>query len=142
MARNRKALRWTMAEASSEFDIHRDTLAKRIKTAGIEPGKDQRWSTVQICSAVFGDIDSEKLRETRHKANLLELEEKEKRRQVVSIDDVGRTWDAVVVTVRQAIWNFDAPEADRRRWLLELRELKADDYFAKRDGADEDEAAA
>ena len=142
MSRQRKALRWTMSEAASEFDLHAATLAKRIKTAGIEPSKDGKWSTVQICAAVFGDMDSEKLRETRHKANLLEIEEKEKRRMVVSIDDVGRTWDAVVIALRQAIWNFDAPEETRRQWLGELRDLKPDDYFAKADASADDEAAA
>jgi hypothetical protein len=87
-------------------------------------------------------MDSEKLRETRHKANLLEIEEKEKRRMVVSIDDVGRTWDAVVIALRQAVWNFDAPEEVRRQWLGELRDLKPDDYFAKADASADDEAAA
>ena len=141
MSRQRKALRWTMSEAASEFDLHAATLAKRIKTAGIEPSTDGKWSTVQICAAVFGDMDSEKLRETRHKANLLELEEKEKRRQLVPIDDVGRTWDAVVIALRQAVWNFDAPEEVRRQWLGELRDLKPDDYFAKADASADDEAA-
>ena len=130
-----------MPQAASEFDIHAATLAKRIKTAGIEPGTDGKWSTVQICAAVFGDMDSEKLRETRHKANLLELEEKEKRRQLVPIDDVGRVWDSVVIALRQAVWNFDAPEETRRQWLGELRDLKPDDYFAKADATEDDEAA-
>ncbi len=48
-----------MPQAASEFDIHAATLAKRIKTAGIEPGTDGKWSTVQICAAVFGDMESE-----------------------------------------------------------------------------------
>ncbi len=141
MPSRRKVVRWTMPQAASEFDIHAATLAKRIKTAGIEPGTDGKWSTVQICAAVFGDMDSEKLRETRHKANLLELEEKEKRRQLVPIDDVGRVWDSVVIALRQAVWNFDAPEETRRQWLGELRDLKPDDYFAKADATEDDEAA-
>ncbi len=67
--------------------------------------------------------------------------EKEKRRQLVPIDDVGRVWDSVVIALRQAVWNFDAPEETRRQWLGELRDLKPDDYFAKADATEDDEAA-
>lgn len=141
MSTRRKVIRWTIPEAASEFDIHAATLAKRIKVASIEPGPDGKWSTAQVCAAVFGDMDSEKLREVRHKANLLELEEKEKRRQLVPIEDVGRAWDSFVIALRQAIWNFDAQEADRRRWLAELRDLKPEDYLRKEEAEPDEDAS-
>jgi hypothetical protein len=125
----RKVIRWTAYEAACEFDIHRDTLSRRLKQAGIEPGEDGKWSTKQIAAAVFGDIDSEKLRVERHRANLLELEENERRRMLIPAHSVSETWGAMHVAIRTAIWNCDAPEADRRRWLGELRDLKIEDYF-------------
>ncbi len=127
----RKVIRWTIPEAASEFDLHANTLSKRLKTASIEPGPDGRWSTAQICAAVYGDMDGEKLREVRHRANLLELEEKEKLRQLLPAADVERVWGGIMVAIRQSIWNCDAPEIDRRRWLDELKALKIEDYLTK-----------
>ena len=141
MPSRRKVIRWTMPEAASEFGLDPATLAKRIKANSIEPGTDGKWSTVQICSAVFGHIDSEKLRETRHKANLLELQERQMRRQLLDAADVGRAWEAIVIAIRQAIWNCDAAEEQRRKWLLELRDLKIEDYFTKSNGDEDAEAA-
>lgn len=125
-----KALRWTLDNAGSEFGCDSKTLASRMKRAGISPGKDGKFSTREIAAAVFGDIESEKFRETRHRANLLELEEQEKRRESIPTGQVVEAWSAIVIAIKQAIWNFDAPEEARRKWLGELRDLKVDEYFS------------
>lgn len=83
----------------------------------------------------------EKLRETRHRANLLEMEEKEKLRQLLPAADVERVWGGIMVAIRQSIWNCDAPEIDRRRWLDELKALKIEDYLTKDTHEEADEQA-
>ena len=103
------------------------------------PGADGKFSTRQICAAVYCGMDGERLREVRHRANLLELQEQQLRRELVPVADVQRVWGAIVVAVRQYIWNCNAEETDRRRWLAELVELKVEDYF-KGDAAIDDVA--
>ena len=133
------SVRWTVAAAAVEFGLDDLTLSKRIKTSEIVPGADGKFSTRQICAAVYGDMDGEKLREVRHRANLLELQEQQLRRELVPVADVQRVWGAVIVAIRQYIWNCNAEETDRRRWLAELVELKVEDYF-KGDAAIDDVA--
>jgi hypothetical protein len=125
--------RWTINAAAREFNRDRKTLSKRLRHANIMPGADGKFSTRQICAAVYGGMDGERLREVRHRANLLELQEQQLRRELVPVADVQRVWGAVIVAIRQYIWNCNAEEIDRRRWLAELVELKVEDYF-KGDG--------
>lgn len=106
------------------------TLAKRLKTAGIEPGEDGKFSTKQICAAVFGDMDGEKLRETRHRANLLEIDEQERRKELVRVDAVDRVWRSYFVATRQHVKNHQKiPDDLKAEILLELREIPRQEYF-------------
>ena len=134
------SVRWTVAAAAVEFGLDDLTLSKRIKTSEIVPGADGKFSTRQICAAVYGDMDGEKLREVRHRANLLELQEQQLRRELVPVADVQRVWGAVIVAIRQYIWNCNAEEIDRRRWLAELVDLKVEDYLTKEGAQDEDDS--
>lgn len=134
------SVRWTVAAAAVEFGLDDLTLTKRIKTSEIVPGADGKFSTRQICAAVYGDMDGEKLREVRHRANLLELQEQQLRRELVPVADVQRVWGAVIVAIRQYIWNCNAEEIDRRRWLAELVDLKVEDYLTKEGAQDEDDS--
>lgn len=83
-----KVIRWTAEEASAEFDINPRTLSKRIKVGSIEAGADRKFSTAQICAAVFGDIDGERLRLTRAQADEKELSNAEARKELVRFADL------------------------------------------------------
>jgi hypothetical protein len=81
----RKALiRWTVQRDSVEFGMHRDTLSKYLRREGIRPGPDGKYSTQEIVRAVYGDLRTEHTRETRARADRLELELAKERRQVIS----------------------------------------------------------
>ena len=56
------------------------------------------------------------------------------------VADVQRVWGAVIVAIRQYIWNCNAEEIDRRRWLAELVDLKVEDYLTKEGAQDEDDS--
>jgi hypothetical protein len=124
-----KLIRWTTAKAGAEFGCDPATLANKIKREGLLPGDDGMFSTRDICSAVFGDMEGEKLRNLRRDAELKEVELGRLKRELIPAENVQREWSAVIIAIRQAIWNFDAPEAVRRQWLGELRDLKIEDYF-------------
>ncbi len=137
--RSRKTIELTIEEAAAEFGIDRRTLQTRLTQAGCKPNENNKHTIIQCHRAIFGDIDGEKLRETRHRANLLELQEATLRRESIPAENVQREWSAVIIAIRQALWNFDAPEAVRRRWLGELRDLKVEDYFTTAKPVEQDE---
>jgi hypothetical protein len=81
-------IRWSVELAASEFQIDRKTLSKRIRAGDIRPGADGKFSTEQICAAVFGDYRREQLRELRQRADKLELENQVTRKERIPIEDV------------------------------------------------------
>jgi hypothetical protein len=99
MPRVIRPIRWTVEKAASEFQIDRKTLSKRIRGGDIRPGTDGRFSTEQICAAVFGDYRREQLREMRERADKLTLENQLTRKERIPLDVVM----AVNTEVEQAI---------------------------------------
>jgi hypothetical protein len=79
-------IRWSVELAASEFQIDRKTLSKRIRAGDIRPGTDGKFSTEQVCAAVFGDYRREQLREIRERANKLELENQVTRKERIPIE--------------------------------------------------------
>ena len=124
-----KLIRWTTAKAGAEFGCDPATLSNRIKRAGIVAGDDGMFSTRDICAAVFGDMEGEKLRNLRRDAELKEIELARLNRELIAAEKVTEVWASVFIALRQAIWNCDAPEANRRRWLAEIQDINRDEYF-------------
>jgi hypothetical protein len=87
------------------------------------------FSTRDICAAVFGDMEGEKLRNLRRDAELKEIELARLNRELIAAEKVTEVWASVFIALRQAIWNCDAPEASRRRWLAEIQDINRDEYF-------------
>ena len=89
MGRKFKQKHWGLDEASAEFGCDKDTLSKYFKQAGQSPAfKDGAFATNQIVIALFGDYDAQKTRKITHEANLLEMEEKQSRGELVVKADV------------------------------------------------------
>ena len=128
MAKRAKLIRWTCEQAQAEFGADSATIMGRIRQAGTLPGADGKYSTRQIALAVFGDMDCERLREKRHQANLLELEERRIKGEVFTASKVVAIWETHLVALRTAIWNFDAPEEKRRQWMDELKAVTVAEY--------------
>ena len=101
--RRHTAIRWTLEVAASEFSINPRTLAKRCKVGSIEVGKDGKFSTMQICSAVFGDIDSERLRLTKEQADEKALANSQSRGELVNyeaaLEILRRAHSAITSTI-------------------------------------------
>lgn len=84
MGRKFKQKHWGLDEAAAEFGCDKDTLAKYFKQSGQSPAfKDGAFATNQIVIALFGDYDAQKTRKITHEANLLEMEEKQYRGELV-----------------------------------------------------------
>lgn len=128
MSRRAKPIRWTCESAQVEFGPDAKTIAARLRASGVTAGEDGKFSTRQIALAVFGDIDGEKLRLAHHQANLAEMEDKRQKGQLLDAAQVQSVWEQHLVALRTAVWNFDAPEDVRRRWMLELRTIPVAEY--------------
>ena len=84
MGRKFKQVQWTIEDAAAEFGCDKQTLSKYFRQLGIEPKfKNGRFATDQITAALFGDYDSQKTRKITHEANILEMEEKQSRGELV-----------------------------------------------------------
>jgi hypothetical protein len=99
-------IRWTIEHASSEFNLDRKTVTKRVKAAGLEPGNDGRFSTAQIASALHGDLEAEKIRLTREQADDFAISNEKQRRIVVEIDDLLNALERRFIAHKQIVENL------------------------------------
>jgi len=118
-----RTIRWTTEAASREFGINRGTLSKRIASAGVLPGTDGKYSTVDICSAVFGDIEGEKLRLIREQADTQAIKNATARRELLPKDDVTAHLSAVLVAIRSAILASGQTKEEKADLINNLRRL-------------------
>lgn len=123
-------LRWTIERACSEFSINPRTLAKRLKVSGDEPGKDKKWATMQIASAVFGNLYVEQLRNERLDGDIKERKVKAIDRDMMATSQVLRAWEVILVGLRQKILFLEKlSEDEKRELLLDLQKIPVDEYF-------------
>src|SRR5438477_12663170 len=106
-----KPVRWSVERAASEFQLDRKTLTKRIRAGDINPGTDGKFSTEQICAAVFGDYRREQLREIRERANKLELENQVTRMERIPVEDVLQVNNECDLAIRGIILASKLPQA-------------------------------
>jgi hypothetical protein len=83
-------MKWTIHKAAAEWGVDRRTLAKRLTGAGLKVERNSQFTTQEITQAIVGDLNSERIRETRARADLLELERREKQRELVSLTEVQK----------------------------------------------------
>jgi hypothetical protein len=119
-------VRWTLSLAAREFGLGEDTLRRKVAQALLLPGDDGRWSTRQICAAVFDDLDAEKVRLTRAQADKAELDLEERRKQLVSCDGVAKFCTGVATAIRQKLIVSSLPVDELDALLRELETMLLD----------------
>ncbi len=130
--------------AVAEFGIDAKTLAKRMRAIGIEKGRDGCYSTKDICAAVFGDIDAEKLREVKERADKLALENAEKRGELVDVRALADAMNRPLAAMRQRIASaVELLPEEREELGRDIQKLYASIFeVAGHDGSDAEPAAA
>ena len=108
-----KAIRWTVELAASEFPINPRTLSKRIKSQSLDPGPDGKWSTGQICSAVFGDYESHRSRKMAADADMAERESLKQQGRLLDADDVMRAWESIVAPAKNRLQTIPSKVGSR-----------------------------
>lgn len=97
------AIRWTISAAASEFGCDDKTLSSRIRRESIEPGEDGKFSTAQICAALFGDIGQHRLRKMKAEADFAELVAMKKAGTLVYRDDFDNAYKDTIARGVKAI---------------------------------------
>lgn len=125
-----KRLEWTLERACAEFGINPRTLSKNIKTAGIEPAfASGTFSTKQICQAVYGDLDSAKLKLVQAQARKAEVEAANAEKNNVPIAQVKKVWADYIIGCRALIANSELNENVRQDVTSSLAEIDVSEYF-------------
>ena len=130
-----KHLEWTLERAAYEFGMDRKTLSKRVTALGIEPcykgkgSKERFYSTAQMAQAVFGDLEAERIRETKENADKLALQNAKARAELVSTEVVLRVYANLAVTVRQIVKHSGLSEVEKHELLKNIRQLKVSDLL-------------
>jgi hypothetical protein len=124
------ATRWTLYGAAQEFDIHRETLGKRLLAQNILPGPDEKYSTGDICKAIYGDLDGEKLLKTREERIKIERENARDAKLLIPSEIVERVWSSVLIEYAQRVQNSDAPQQLKEELCEILTPATIDEYFS------------
>lgn len=120
---NLKQVRWTQEHAASEFGINPRTLSARIKQLGILPGDDDRYSTKDIASAVYGDLERERIRLTSAEADAQEAKNKVEAGELINAEEFRKDYAAVAVEIVRQIRNSNLSEADQDAILSALAKV-------------------
>jgi len=116
-------VRWSLLHAQFEFGVDRKTLQKRLNAEEVEPGKDGKYSTKQIASAVFGDIQGERLRKTREEADNLALKNAELRGELVQVALVKQMISEIILANKQTILASQLEQEGKNEILANLEAL-------------------
>ena len=128
MPRTLKPIRWTIDKAASEFGIDRKTLANRIRAGGISPGDDARFSTKDICRAVFTDGEAARASLAISQRELIDLKKQQLAGNLVDPKQCQQLWDAAIIALRQKISDAPIPENVKRDILKDLQTIPIDEY--------------
>src|SRR5690606_25257048 len=97
-------LKWSIHQAANELGVSRETIKRGLIQAGIEVSSEKsgnEFTTRQIFAAVAGgDLKAERIRETRARADLLELKRKERERELVPMSEALAEISRVLVPLR------------------------------------------
>jgi hypothetical protein len=96
-------LRWSLAASCAEFGVHEDTVLQRLTRAGEKSGLDGCWSTAQITGVVFGDLNSQRIRETSARADHWRLRVRALQSELLNRADLELALASVFTSIRQII---------------------------------------
>lgn len=125
------ALRWTVDKASIEFGLDTKTLVSRLSRTGTIPGADKKYSTAQICAAVFGDQKLEYIRGLQSDNALKDIELAKARGEVVPVQAAFLVVSNMLFAVRRVI-EMSALDAKTKDGIYaELQGLKPGDFVTE-----------
>lgn len=128
MARQVERLRWTIQQASEEFNRDHKAIKRNLLSLDIHAGDDGKFSTADMARAVFGDIDAERLRKTKEEADRIALENEKLRGNLVEVSMVKQLGETIFVGLRQKILASSMDDQEKDELLTDMSSLKVRDW--------------
>ncbi|SRR5258708_39246444 len=106
---SKKLLRWSMVDILREFghEVRADgTLRKKLRAERQFPGSDGKYSTEQVCAAIYSEATRERLRGTKERADNWSLRNaimrSESLPKAAVIDALSKTFDVIAQLVQSS----------------------------------------
>jgi hypothetical protein len=131
MPRTLKPIRWTLEHAASEFGLDRKTLSNRAKGSGILAGDDGKFSTRDICRAVFTDGEAARASLAISQKENFDLRNKKLAGELVDPKQCQELWDAAIIALRQKIADSKLSDLEKREILKDLKTIPIEEYKSK-----------
>ncbi len=77
----------SISEAAKEFHSTPETIRRRLRAAEITHTEGKRYSIYVLHTALVGDLHAQRIRETRARADLLELERRQTEGELVTMNE-------------------------------------------------------
>ena len=98
-----KFITWTLEAAAKEFGRSRTTVTARLADTSAKPDADGKFTTKQICDALFGSAHQARLREANSRAELAEARTAILHRRWLPADMVEMAWREMIEMFRQRL---------------------------------------
>jgi len=118
-----QGVRWTVEQAAAEFGLNPRTVSSRMKTAGVIPGEDGHFSTMEVHSAICGDLEKEKIRNLQKLNRDLDTGHATVIGELVDVRDFVKRYEPIYAAIRQMLLGSKLPSADVDALLAELAKL-------------------
>lgn len=106
-------IRLTVEGAAREFGVDRANLAGACKRADCLPGPDGKYSIKQMAAVIFGDLESERIREKRENADRLAMLNEQLRRNLLPRIEIEQHWQNLILICRQKLLSLGNRVAPR-----------------------------
>jgi len=108
-----RTVKWSIHQASVEFDIDHGALTKRLKALSIDPNDEGRFSTMQICAAKYGDYDMERSRKVKEDADGSALDNAKKRNELGEVRQFILFLAEVASAIKQHVNASSMPQQEQ-----------------------------
>jgi hypothetical protein len=121
----KQQIRWTVNQAASEFQVGTKKLSSQLKSKGIEPGADGKFSTAAVVEALFDSERKERLRSLKEQGDHRALQNQETRRELVEVEALAHRMERPLYAMRTVVLASGLDERDRLDLLDNLKQLYA-----------------
>src|SRR5271165_2781732 len=121
MAGKSQPIRWTIEKATVEFGLHRKTLTTKLREMEIEPAADGKFSTKQICEAIFDDASAERVRLLQEQSRRLKLANDKKAGEQADIETIYKMHEGIFIVCRQTVLGSNLSEEEKSQLISQLR---------------------
>jgi hypothetical protein len=114
-------LRWSIKRAGKEFSVSEETLIKRFALYKEKPDPvTHTYSTIQLVLALYGDLQGERLRELKARADNWELRNGALKGELLERTEITRSGEAFFISVKAFVESSSMTRDEKNDFLESL----------------------